>query len=83
MLDSPLLEPRLSSGSASAGNAQAKPLVGAAAIGSGMPETLRGFGVITGALLGGWLARPPVLGPSGDNGDVPFGLGSIVIPLCC
>jgi hypothetical protein len=53
-LDSPLLEALLSSWSYSApGKAQAKPLVGAAAMGSGMPDTLRGLGLITGALRGG------------------------------
>ena len=82
MLESPLLDARLSSGS-SAGNAHAKPFVGAAAIGSGIPDTLLGFGLMTGALRGGWLAREPALGLNGDNGDVPLGLCSLVMPRCC
>lgn len=54
MLDSPLLDALLSSCSkSSAGKAQANPLVGAEAVGSGAPDTHRGFGVITGARRGG------------------------------
>jgi hypothetical protein len=83
-LDSPLLDalrsPLLGS---SPGKAQAKPLVGAAAIGSGIPDTLRGFGLITGALLGGWMARGPPFCPLGDRGDAPLVRGSPVIPRCC
>lgn len=52
MLESPLLEPRRSSGSSWSGKAQGKPFVGAAAMGSGMPETLRGLGLMTGARRG-------------------------------
>lgn len=82
-LDSPLLEALLSSGSNSAGKAQAKPLVGAAAIGSGIPDTLRGFGLMTGARRGGWITRGPFR-PSGDKGEAPLGRDSrFVIPRCC
>lgn len=48
-LDSPLLDARRSSGSASAGKAQACPLVGAAAIGSGTPDMFLWIGRIGGA----------------------------------
>ena len=73
MLESPLLEPRRSSGSAS-GKAHGKPLVGAAAMGSGIPETLLGLGLMTGARRGGWFERSEVLGPKGERGGgPPFG----------
>lgn len=53
-LESPLLEAlRSSGGSKSAGKAQAYPFVGAAAMGSGIPDTLRGLGLMTGARRGG------------------------------
>ena len=84
MLDSPLLDPRLSSGSNSAGKAQAYPFVGAAAMGSGIPDTLRGLGLITGARRGGCCTRGPALGPKGESGETPFGrCSAVVIPRCC
>ena len=55
LIESASLEARVRSGFAvtgRSGNAQGKPFVGAAAIGSGMPETLRGFGLMTGARRG-------------------------------
>ena len=82
-LDSPLLDVRFSSWSkSSAGKAQAKPLVGAAAMGSGMPDTLLGLGLMTGARRGGWLARGAAR--LGDRGEVPLGRASgFVMPRCC
>jgi hypothetical protein len=86
MLDSPLLEVLFSSCSYSSvvpGKAHANPLVGAAAMGSGIPETLLGFGVITGARRGGWEARGPFC-LIGDRGEVPLGRDSgCAIPRCC
>jgi len=53
-------------------------------MGSGMPDTLLGLGLITGALRGGWFTRGPALGPRGDNGEAPFGRCSpAVMPRCC
>lgn len=49
-----------------------------------MPETLRGFGLITGARRGGWLARIPLLRTDGDNGETPLTRWSgLVMPRCC
>jgi hypothetical protein len=79
-----LLDRRWSSGSSCwSGKAQGKPLVGAAAVGSGMPETLRGFGLITGARRGTAAGRKPVRFPRGDKGPAPLDCALVVIPLCC
>ncbi|MBE7180267.1 MAG: hypothetical protein INR71_03500 [Terriglobus roseus] len=51
MLDSALLDRRRSP-MALSGKAHGKPFVGAAAVGSGIPDTLRGFGLMTGARRG-------------------------------
>lgn len=52
-------------------------------MGSGMPDTLLGLGLMTGARRGGWIARGPPLRPSGERGDDPFGRTSPVIPRWC
>jgi hypothetical protein len=86
MLESPLLECLLSlssDGSQAPGKAHAKPLVGAAAMGSGAPDTFRGFGLMTGATRGIVRRGPPLRTPSGDSGEVPLGRGSPVIPRWC
>lgn len=84
-LDSSLLDPRrMLSGSGWSGKAHGKPFVGAAAVGSGMPDTLRGLGLMTGALRGTTCdLRPGVRTPNGERGPTPFGLWSVVIPRCC
>jgi hypothetical protein len=72
MLDSPLSDPRRSSGMGASGKAHAKPCVGFAAVGSGAPGP-RATGMIWGATrIGGCpliLDRPL----SGDMGAPPFG----------
>jgi hypothetical protein len=49
-------------------------------MGSGIPDTLRGFGLMTGALRGGWEMRGPPLRPSGDSGEAPLGRESAGMP---
>ena len=71
LIESASLDARVLSGLAvtgRSGNAQGKPLVGAAAIGSGMPETLRGLGLMTGARRGALFARAPARLSSGERG---------------
>ena len=49
-----------------------------------MPDTLRGFGLITGARRGGLLARMLLLRTCGDSGEAPLMRASgLVIPRCC
>lgn len=69
-LDSPLSEPRVSSGIALSGKAQAKPCVGFAAVGSGTPGP-RPTGMIGGAIRGAacrGFERP-------DSGEIGCPLG--------
>jgi hypothetical protein len=52
-------------------------------MGSGIPDTLRGFGLMMGAWRGGWLDRDPFR-TNGDSGDAPLIRASgWVIPRCC
>jgi len=91
MLDSPLVDvcatgPLYSAcgvgTSGWSGKAQGKPGVGAEAVGSGIPDTLLGLGVMTGARRGGCWAREPLR--VGDRGEVPLGRTSgFAMPRCC
>ena len=63
------------------GKAQGKPFVGAAAIGSGMPDTFRGLGLMTGARRGGLLVRMATWLLGGERGAfTPLLRGSVVMP---
>jgi hypothetical protein len=52
-------------------------------MGSGAPDTFRGFTLMTGATRGIVRRGPPLRPPSGDSGEVPLGRGSPVIPRWC
>ena len=59
-------------------------MVGAAAVGSGIPETLRGFGLMIGARRGVAAGRrPPDRWPRGEIGAEPLVRTSVEMPRCC